>query len=291
MWCWAGSNPMNFFWAARWCSTAERRARRGIADKIAKPLSMGTVAAAQAIVENRDRKDVARGARGGVGGKKGLRPARFRARSPPAVARPAARARHRARAAHPEGRRAIVFPRIFSALGMLLADERHDFIRTNYADLSFGGTFPRLVITHDEDGQTGGLPACVTPAAPSARAPSRPALCRPRNFTLSVAGPRRDQLVCRRPQRPSARPSTRFTSSATRTISPRRAGSRWSICGLALVGKRAQLTFPSPGPTGLHPDPPPDARGLLRRSPRRSLCPVFLARGPRRRMPHCGSGR
>src|SRR5207344_2049330 len=42
-----------------------------------------------------------------------------------------------------------LFPSHFSALGMLLADERHDFIRTHYGDLSMVD-FADLVATHDE---------------------------------------------------------------------------------------------------------------------------------------------
>jgi N-methylhydantoinase A len=42
-----------------------------------------------------------------------------------------------------------LFPSHFSALGMLLADERHDFIRTHYADLSVVD-FAGLVKIHDE---------------------------------------------------------------------------------------------------------------------------------------------
>ncbi len=42
-----------------------------------------------------------------------------------------------------------LFPSHFSALGMLLADERHDFIRTCYGDLT-GIDFGTLVKIHDE---------------------------------------------------------------------------------------------------------------------------------------------
>jgi N-methylhydantoinase A len=42
-----------------------------------------------------------------------------------------------------------LFPSHFSALGMLLADERHDFIRTVYSDLA-GVDFAKLVKVHDE---------------------------------------------------------------------------------------------------------------------------------------------
>jgi N-methylhydantoinase A len=42
-----------------------------------------------------------------------------------------------------------LFPSHFSALGMLLADERHDFIRTYYSDLA-GVDFRKLIEIHDE---------------------------------------------------------------------------------------------------------------------------------------------
>jgi len=41
------------------------------------------------------------------------------------------------------------FPSHFSALGMLLADERHDFVRTFYSDLA-AADFAKLVAVHDE---------------------------------------------------------------------------------------------------------------------------------------------
>ena len=42
-----------------------------------------------------------------------------------------------------------LFPAHFSALGMLLADERHDYIRTHYADLA-RLDFAALAAIHDE---------------------------------------------------------------------------------------------------------------------------------------------
>src|SRR5205085_9471179 len=42
-----------------------------------------------------------------------------------------------------------LFPSHFSALGMLLADERHDFTRTVYSDLA-SVDFAALVTIHDE---------------------------------------------------------------------------------------------------------------------------------------------
>jgi N-methylhydantoinase A len=107
-------------------------AARGIAEKIAKPLKMDTIAAAQAIIEiaiskmslavrevsvakGYDPRDFALVASGGAG---------------PLHVIAIARELHIPTVIVP------LFPSHFSALGMLLADERHDFIRTYYSDLA-----------------------------------------------------------------------------------------------------------------------------------------------------------
>ncbi|MEA2907299.1 MAG: N-methylhydantoinase [Alphaproteobacteria bacterium] len=107
-------------------------AARGIAEKIGKPLKMETVAAAQAIVEiaiskmslavrevsvekGYDPRDFALVASGGAG---------------PLHVIAIARELHIPTVIVP------LFPSHFSALGMLVADERHDFIRTYYSDLA-----------------------------------------------------------------------------------------------------------------------------------------------------------
>jgi N-methylhydantoinase A len=120
-------------------------AARGIKEKVADPLKMSTVAAAQAIVEiainkmslavrevsvakGYDPRDFALVASGGAG---------------PLHVLAIARELHIPKVVVP------LFPSHFSALGMLLADERHDFIRTFYADLA-GVDFKRLVAVHGE---------------------------------------------------------------------------------------------------------------------------------------------
>ncbi|MPZ56100.1 MAG: hydantoinase/oxoprolinase family protein [Rhizobiales bacterium] len=120
-------------------------ARRGIEEKIAKPLRMDTVAAAQAIIEiaiakmslavrevsvqkGYDPRDFALIASGGAG---------------PLHVLAIARELHIPKVVVP------LFPSHFSALGMLLADERHDFIRTHYSDLA-GVDFAALAAIHDE---------------------------------------------------------------------------------------------------------------------------------------------
>src|SRR4051812_7115391 len=120
-------------------------AARGIAEKIARPLKMDAVAAAQAIIEiaiskmslavrevsvakGYDPRDFALVASGGAG---------------PLHITAIARELHIPRVIVP------LFPSHFSALGMLLADERHDFIRTFYGDLA-GIDFAAVAKVHDE---------------------------------------------------------------------------------------------------------------------------------------------
>lgn len=120
-------------------------AARGIEEKIAKPLGMNVAAAAQAILDiainkmslavrevsvekGYDPRDFVLVASGGAGPLHVM--AIARELYIPTVIVP-------------------LFPSHFSALGMLLADERHDFIRTHYANLA-GVDFDKLVEVHDE---------------------------------------------------------------------------------------------------------------------------------------------
>jgi len=120
-------------------------ARRGIKKKIADPLKLDTVAAAQAIVEiaiakmslavrevsvakGYDPRDFALVASGGAG---------------PLHVVAIARELHIPKVVVP------LYPSHFSALGMLLADERHDFIRTFYSDLA-SVDFATLAKIHHE---------------------------------------------------------------------------------------------------------------------------------------------
>jgi N-methylhydantoinase A len=120
-------------------------ARRGIAERIAAPLSLDTVAAAQAIVDiaiakmslavrevsvakGYDPREFALVASGGAG---------------PLHVVAIARELHIPKVVVP------LYPSHFSALGMLLADERHDFIRTCYSDLATLD-FAMLAAIHDE---------------------------------------------------------------------------------------------------------------------------------------------
>jgi N-methylhydantoinase A len=120
-------------------------AARGIEEKIAKPLGMTTTAAAQAILaiainkmslavrevsveKGYDPRDFVMFASGGAG---------------PLHVLAIARELHIPIVVVP------MFPSHFSALGMLLADERHDFIRTFYCDLA-SLDFDALCAVHDE---------------------------------------------------------------------------------------------------------------------------------------------
>src|SRR5437762_1034319 len=120
-------------------------ARRGIKEKIASPLQLDPIAAAQAIVEiannkmslavrevsvakGYDPRDFALVASGGAG---------------PLHVVAIARELYIPKVVVP------LFPSHFSALGMLLADERHDFIRTFYCDLATVDFAALLKIHHE----------------------------------------------------------------------------------------------------------------------------------------------
>ncbi len=120
-------------------------ARRGIKETIADPLKLDTIAAAQAIVDiaiakmslavrevsvakGYDPRDFALVASGGAG---------------PLHAVAIARELYIPKVVVP------LFPSHFSALGMLLADERHDFIRTFYSDLATVDFATLLKIHHE----------------------------------------------------------------------------------------------------------------------------------------------
>jgi N-methylhydantoinase A len=120
-------------------------AARGIKAKIADPLRLDTIAAAQAIVEIAISK-MSLAVRE-VSVAKGYDPRDFAL-----VASGGAGPLHVAAIARELFIPTVIvplFPSHFSALGMLVADERHDFIRTFYSDLT-GVRFPDLVAAHDE---------------------------------------------------------------------------------------------------------------------------------------------
>jgi N-methylhydantoinase A len=122
-----------------------KAARRGIEERIATPLNIDAVSAAKAIVEiaiatmslavrevsvakGHDPRDFALVASGGAG---------------PLHVSAIARELNIPKVIVPR------FPSHFSALGMLLADERHDLVRTCYCDLGTAD-FARLLAIHDD---------------------------------------------------------------------------------------------------------------------------------------------
>ena len=120
-------------------------ARRGIEDKIAKPLKLDTIVAAQAIVDISINK-MSLAVRE-VSVAKGYDPREFAL-----VASGGAGPLHVCAIARELYIPTVIvplFPSHFSALGMLLADERHDFIRTVFSDIA-SADFQRLVAVHDE---------------------------------------------------------------------------------------------------------------------------------------------
>jgi N-methylhydantoinase A len=120
-------------------------AQHGIRARIAQPLGIDAVAAAQAIVEIAVAK-MSLAVRE-VSVAKGYDPRDFAL-----VAFGGAGPLHVAAIARELNVPTVIVPRFpshFSALGMLLADERHDFVRTFYCDLA-AADFAKLVAVHDE---------------------------------------------------------------------------------------------------------------------------------------------
>lgn len=122
-----------------------RAAARGIKERIADPLKLDTVAAAQAIVEIAIAK-MSLAVRE-VSVAKGYDPRDFAL-----VASGGAGPLHVAAIARELFIPTVIvplYPSHFSALGMLVADERHDFIRTFYSDLA-GVDLAKVLAAHDE---------------------------------------------------------------------------------------------------------------------------------------------
>jgi len=239
-------------------------ARRGIEDKIAKPLKMGTVAAAQAIVEiaiakmslavrevsvekGFDPRDFALVASGGAG---------------PLHVLAIARELHIPKVIVP------LFPSHFSALGMLLADERHDFIRTHYADLA-GVDFAELVRIHDE------MAADAAAGLRHARDAERQAHLDIRyvgqEFTLSVPVTR-EQLIAGDRQAIRAAFDALYDQRYAHH-SPEEPVEMVNM-RLALVGKRTQLKFPVLGEGGAAK--PRQTREVYFTDPEKAVaCPIY----------------
>ena len=228
-------------------------ARRGIKEKIADPLKLDTIAAAQAIVDiavnkmslavrevsvakGYDPRDFALVASGGAG---------------PLHVCAIARELYIPTVIVP------LFPSHFSALGMLLADERHDFTRTVYSDLA-SVDFGKLVKVHDEMVTE----AKAEPAPRQGRAvpdPARPALCRARS---SRCGAGRRSRSSRSGDRKAIR--TAFDELYEHRYahhSPEEPVEMVNI-RLGAIGKRPKLQLPEPGVGGAAA-PAGEQRGLF----------------------------
>ncbi|HEU5276446.1 MAG TPA: hydantoinase/oxoprolinase family protein [Xanthobacteraceae bacterium] len=239
-------------------------ARRGIAETIAKPLKMDAVAASQAIVQiaiakmslavrevsvekGFDPRDFAIVASGGAG---------------PLHVVAIARELHIPKVIVP------LFPSHFSALGMLLADERHDFIRTHYADLATVD-FAALTRIHDE------MAADAAAGLRNCRGAERQAHLDLRyvgqEFTLSVPVTREQLVAGERAAIRSAfdalydqRYAHHSPDEPVEMVNMR----------LALVGKRAPLAFPALGDLG--PAKPRRTREVFFDDPRAAVdCPLY----------------
>ena len=210
-------------------------ARRGIKEKIADPLKLDAIVAAQAIVDiainkmslavrevsvakGYDPRDFALVASGGAG---------------PLHVCAIARELYIPTVIVP------LFPSHFSALGMLLADERHDFTRTVYSDLA-SADFGQLVKVHDEmvTERQGEPPPQQGRAIPD---PARSPLCRPGVHAVGAGRARPAQA--RRP--PGIR--TAFDELYEQRYahhSPEEPVEMVNI-RLGAIGKRPKLSFPS----------------------------------------------
>ena len=123
---------------------------------------------------------------------------------------------------------------------MLLADERHDFIRTYYGDLA-GIDFAALVQTHDEM-----VREAMSGLRHKDNAEQQIHLDLRyvgQEFTLQVPVTLEQLQGCRLAQHPPRR-SMRCTSIATPTIRPEEPVEMVNI-RLAVIGKRPRLQFPT----------------------------------------------
>jgi N-methylhydantoinase A len=209
-------------------------ARRGIAQRIAEPLKMDVIAAAQAIVaianakmslavrevsveKGYDPRDFALVASGGAG---------------PLHVLAIARELHIPKVIVPQ------FPSHFSALGMLMADERHDFIRTFYSDLA-SADFGKLTGIHDE--MVAEATAALRHTKDAVRRVDLDIRYVGQEFTLPVPVDRADLLAADRPRIRAA-----FDSLYDQRYAHHSPDEPVEIVNIrvAVVGKRAKMSFP-----------------------------------------------
>ena len=182
--CSAGSTPTTSSAAQMKLDADAARARHRREDRQAARLD--AVAAAQAIVEIAISK-MSLAVRE-VSVAEGLRPARFRAGRLRRRGRRCTSWRSRASCI---SRRVIVplFPSHFSALGMLLADERHDFVRTYLLATSRASTSASCAKVYDEMATEARGESAQRQDAEERR-PARPALCRAGFHAAGAGGAR-----------------------------------------------------------------------------------------------------
>jgi N-methylhydantoinase A len=240
-------------------------ARRGIAEHIAGPLQMDTVAAAQAIVEiavakmslavrevsvekGYDPRDFALVASGGAG---------------PLHVLAIARELHIPRVIVP------LYPSHFSALGMLLADERHDFIRTVYSDLA-NADFAKLIAVHDE--MVAEATAALRHAKDAAQRVDLDIRYTGQEFTLPVPIERADLVAANR-----HRIRKMFDALYEQRYAHHSPDEPVEIVNIrvAVLGKRTKMSFPRLRDRGVaKPSRRRDAYFLDVRKP--VMCPVYM---------------
>jgi len=238
-------------------------ARAGIEDKIGKPLGLDAVAAAQAIVEiaiskmslavrevsvekGYDPRDFALVASGGAG---------------PLHVCAIARELHIPKVIVP------LFPSHFSALGMLLADERHDFTRTFYCDLK-SLDFAALAAVHGE--MAAEARKSLRHAAKAEFKLELDLRYVGQEFTLSV--PVADAMI-RRGDRQKIRAA--FDALYEHRYSHHSPDEPVEMVNvrLAAIGKRAKLTFPKLGRRGAAK---PKRRNVHLGDPHKPVaCPIY----------------
>ncbi len=251
-------------------------ARRGIEEKIAEPLKLDAVAAAQAIVEiaiakmslavrevsvakGYDPRDFALVASGGAG--------------------PLHVGRDRARAAHPDGDRAAVPVALLGARHA--AGRRAARLHPHRLCRSRQRRFRRRSSSvHDE--MVAEAKASLRHAKDAERQIHLDLRYVGQEFTLQVPVDARRSSK-RGDRQASAPPSTRSTSTATRIIR-RTSRSRWSTSGSAMIGKRAEAELPAGARRAARADAgAPSARSISRDARKPVACPVYRARAARRR--------
>jgi N-methylhydantoinase A len=237
-----------------------------IKSRIAGPLGIDAVAAAQAIVDianakmslavrevsvakGYDPRDFALVASGGAG---------------PLHVLAIARELHIPKVIVP------LFPSHFSALGMLLADERHDFTRTFYVELA-GADFAKLLAVCDE--MVAQASAALRHAKDAARRIDLDIRYVGQEFTLPVPVTRGQLAGADR-----AGIRTAFDALYEQRYAHHSPDEPVEIVNIrvAVVGKRTRISFPDLPDRGPGPAKPTGTREVYICDPRRpAICPVY----------------